>query len=183
MLTCLLTCLSLQKMEVATQRPVSPIEDRKGMRVLVKPKKAPKAEKQRHPEDAPVPRVGEASSKPNGISTSKAMRATCEVAEMEADCGTIVTVDQVTNDVRRAPSEANNGHSKNVEVVGPLVKKGKASRKYCPKVMEARRPATPGIRVPNSETCHAMLERYVSIEYEELLKGLFRTVLGSSSTP
>lgn len=52
-----------------------------------------------------------------------------------------MAIDQATSGVCRALSEANNGHSGNVEEVIVLpVRKDKASRRYHLKVMKARWP-------------------------------------------
>lgn len=51
-----------------------------------------------------------------------------------------------------------------------LAKKGKARKRFCLKVMKARRPVPFGIRVPSMEACSLLLEKYVLLEYvEELL--------------
>lgn len=59
-------------------------------------------------------------------------RATSEDVEMmEADYGMVMTMDQVINGVFGTPSNASNGHSKNVEdVAGSSMRKGKAPRNY-----------------------------------------------------
>lgn len=50
-----------------------------------------------------------------------------------------------------------------------LVRKGKATKKFYPNVMKVRQLATCGIRVPDVEAYHLMLERYISPEYKEEL--------------
>ena len=50
-------------------------------------------------------------------------------------------------------------------------KRGKASRRYHTKVMEARWPAVSSLRISNRETYHSMLEMYMPLEFkEELLR-------------
>lgn len=81
--------LLLQRLEVATLRPASPVEDRKGKHVLVKPKKTPGAEKWRWClEDIPSLREGKASLRATVVSvgggeakgiTGESMRMASEV--------------------------------------------------------------------------------------------------------
>ena len=53
-------------------------------------------------------------------------------------------------------------------------KKGKASRRFRPKVMKARQPVLSGIRVPSTEIYSKLLEEYMHPKYkEELLQEAF----------
>lgn len=79
----LLIGLSLQKIEVAIQRPASLIEDREGKQILVETKKSSKVEKRYwYSKEAPVSSVGEAFSKTTGILVGEAVRVTGKVADM-----------------------------------------------------------------------------------------------------
>lgn len=58
---------------------------------------------------------------------------------VEVGCGTIATMDQDAGRVCRAPSMASDGHNGNVEeITEPLVKRGRALRRYLSKVMEVK---------------------------------------------
>lgn len=90
-----------------------------------------------------------------------------EVVEVEAGCDTVVAVDLAIIMVYEAPSKASDSHSMNVkEAAKPLTKRGKASRRYRPKVMEVRRSTTFGIKIPYEKTCQSMLEKYIPPKYK-----------------
>lgn len=101
----------------------------------------------------------------------KVMKTTSEVVEMvEVGCNTIVAMDHTTNWVYKASSEASNDHSKNMEEVIALPKrKGKVSRRYHPKVMKARWPATFSPKTLDGETYHLMLEKFVPPKFKDEL--------------
>lgn len=90
---------------------------------------------------------------------------------MEAGCGTIASCHRSGRKrIRWSLSEASDGHSGNAEdVVGLLARKGKATRRFCPNVMKARRPALSIIRALGAETYHSLLEEYVSPKHKEEL--------------
>lgn len=59
------------------------------------------------------------------------------VIEMvEVICGTIMAMDLTTSRARRAPSDASNGYSGNVEKISALPSRGKSSRRHHLRVMK-----------------------------------------------
>lgn len=100
----------------------------------------------------------------------KDVRAISKDAKMKVGCSMIMIMDQATSRVHRAPREASDGHNKIVEdAIESHMRKGKASRKYCPKVRKARWLATSDIKIPGMEICHSLLEEYIPPKYKELL--------------
>lgn len=93
-----------------------------------------------------------------------------DVEIMEVGCGTVTTMDQVASGIHGTLSKASDSHSENIEEAIRLpVRKGKASKKYCPKLMKARLLVTSNSRILGIESCHSLLEEYVPSKYKEEL--------------
>lgn len=91
---------------------------------------------------------------------------------VEVCCGTLAAMNQATSGVCRVPSEASDSHnhSGNVEEVAALlIRKGKFSMRCHLKVMKVRRLAASGLKTPDGETCHSMVEKFVPLEFKEEL--------------
>lgn len=63
------------------------------------------------------------------------------------------------------------------EVTGLPTKKGKASRRFYPKVLRARWSTVSGLKITDREACYSMLEKFEPFEFKEKL--LWEDVLES----
>lgn len=151
--------------------------------------------RQWHLEEAPIPRVGEASSQVINTLVGEVVKVAMETAAIagevvkmadealeaphrvvetadeaakmvEVGYGIITTIDQATSGVHGAPNEASDSHSSHVVEVTMLpARKDRASRRHYPKVMKARRPTVSSLKTPKREAYFSMLEKYVPSEF------------------